>query len=93
MIGIGLDFVEFERQHTGVEIAHRVKTIINEYKLDQKILAIVVDNAKSNDVAIKEIATIFNLDQDTFPTPEELHIRCFGHTMNLACKGEFHNSY
>jgi hypothetical protein len=88
MHGIALDFAEFSGHHSGLEIARKVKDVVNEFGLHGRILGIVVDNAKANDVAIQDIAAILGLDNTTYPTPSELHFRCFGHMMNLGCKGK-----
>jgi len=88
MNGFGLEFVEFPGQHTGFCIADKVKSVIQTYGLEDKIIAIVVDNASNNDMAMGELSTFLRLNENTFPTPEELHVRCFGHVMNLGCKGE-----
>ena len=88
MHGLGLDFVEFQDNHTGQKIAEKVKDIIHDFWLDGKVIGIVVDNAKANDVAIQSIANVLKLDDNTFPNQTELHFRCFGHILNLGCKGE-----
>ena len=58
------------------------------YGLKGKVIGIVVDNSKANDIAIKDIANFMNLNATTFPTPEELHFRCFGHILNIASQGK-----
>jgi hypothetical protein len=87
--GVGLDFVEFSSHHTGKNIAKAFMGVVDQYRLRNKIVGIVMDNASSNDIAIKEIAVKLGLDNTTFPTADELHFRCFGHVMNLGCKGEY----
>jgi hypothetical protein len=39
--------------HSGVNIANLVATVIDEYSLTEKVFAITVDNASSNNVAMK----------------------------------------
>jgi hypothetical protein len=88
--GVALDFVEFEGRHTGVQIASQVNSVIDAFGLKKKVIGIVVDNATANDVAMKSIAeTVLQEDGANFPTAKEFHFRCFGHILNLGCKGMF----
>ena len=88
--GVGLDFVEFEGHHTGENIAEKVKNVINDFGLNGKVIGIVVDNASANDIAIKKIAeSVLKQDGVSFPTADEFHFRCFGHILNIGCKGKF----
>jgi hypothetical protein len=89
MCGVTLDFKLLEDNHSGRQIATMVRTVINTYGLREKIIGCVVDNASANDVAVRRIAAALQLNETTFPTPEELHYRCFGHIMNLACQGVY----
>ena len=65
-----------------------MKNIVDFYGLYGKINGIVVDNAKANDVAIKEIAKALGLNDRTYPTAKEVHFRCFAHILNIACQGK-----
>jgi len=85
---IGLEFVEFPGTHTGLHIAEKVEDVMTSYGLEKRVIAIVVDNAENNTVAIRELSGILKLNDKTFPTTEELHMRCFGHVMNLGAKGK-----
>jgi len=87
MHGSIIEFIEFNEEHTGRNIADKVTTVIDQYGLHGKIIAIVLDNAKANDKAIAYISNHLNLNESTYPTPHELHVRCFGHALNLASKG------
>ena len=85
---VALDFVNFEGSHSGENIAKYVKDIIKKYGLYGKIIGLVADNAKANDVAMKEIAQALKLDSKTYPTSEEVHFRCFAHILNICCQGK-----
>lgn len=88
MCGVVLDFLEFQGHHTGQDIAKKVIKVIKDFGLHEKVIAIVVDNASANDIAVVEIATFLG-DCSSFPImPEELHFRCFGHILNIGCKGK-----
>jgi hypothetical protein len=88
MNGTAIEFLEFPERQTGEQIAQNVWETIQKYNLNGKIVGIVVDNCSANDVALGIIAKKLKLNANTFPTPEELHYRCFGHIMNIGCKGK-----
>ena len=88
MHGVGIEFADFPSPHSGQNIAEKVIKTIDQYELRGRVIGIVLDNAKANDNAMEIIAAYLKLDEDTFPTPEEIHIRCFGHALNLTCKGK-----
>ena len=88
MHGVGIEFADFPAPHSGENIAEKVMNTIDEYGLHGKVIAIVLDNAKANDTAMGILAVYLNLNQSTFPTKDDFHIRCFGHALNLACKGK-----
>jgi len=87
MHGITIEFAEFPSPHTGNNIADKVISTIQQYGLYGKIIGIVLDNASANDKAMKKISEYLKLG-DSFPKPEELHIRCFAHALNIGCKGK-----
>ena len=87
MHGVGIEFADFPAPHSGQNIAKKVMDTIDQYELHGNIIGIVLDNAKANDNAMEILAHYLNLNQFTFPTKEDFHIRCFGHALNLACKG------
>jgi hypothetical protein len=88
MNGAGIQFIEFSESPTGDHIAEKVLDTIQYFHLWGRIIGIVVDNAAVNDVAICKISAKLNLNENSYPTEKELHLRCFGHIMNLGCKGK-----
>jgi hypothetical protein len=88
MHSFALDFKDVPGSHNGERIANQVIYVIKKYHLEGKVIGIVVDNAKVNDVAIKKISQALNLDEDTFPTDKEIHFRCFAHILNICCQGK-----
>ena len=88
MHSVGLDFVDVAGSHSGENIASHVKKIVDKYCLYGKIIGLVVDNAKANDIAIEKIAEALNLDDKSFPTVSEAHFRCFAHILHIACQGK-----
>lgn len=88
MHSVLLDYVDVPGKHTGQHIATYVQAIIDRYGLQKKIIGIVTDNAKANDVAIQELIRAMKLDDTTYPSAEDVHIRCFGHILNICCQGK-----
>lgn len=54
--------------------------VINDYEIGQNLGAFMMDNAKDNDTALKELATRFDIDIDFS------RLRCLGHVINLVVK-------
>ena len=84
MHSAGIEFADFPTAHSAENISDEVINTIDEYELQGRIIGIVIDNAKANDNAMDVIALYLGLNKKTFPTPQELHIRCFGHALNLT---------
>jgi hypothetical protein len=56
------------------------QAMLTRFELTQKILAVTLDNASSNDTQTKALA---NLDNSF---KEENHVKCFSHTMQLSAR-------
>jgi hypothetical protein len=63
---------------SGQAVGEVTAGVITEYGIGQNLGAFVMDNARDNDAALKELATKFDLDVD-FSC-----LRCLGHVINLA---------
>jgi hypothetical protein len=88
MHSFALDFKDVPESHSGEHIANHVFNVIKKYHLEKKVIGIVVDNAKVNNVAIKKISQALNLNENTFPSEKEIHFRCFAHILNICCQGK-----
>jgi hypothetical protein len=75
---------DFE-SHTGVELAMAFAAVLEEFKLTEKILAVTCDNARNNDIMIKELAEFIPGFEG-----EVGHTRCFLHVVNLVAKSLIH---
>ena len=75
-----LDFIWFQSQHSGTEISNVFKSVIIDFKLKERLLAICADNASNNDTFIQDLLDTGYLKD------REGHIRCFGHVLNLAAQ-------
>ncbi|GMI64575.1 DAYSLEEPER [Hibiscus trionum] len=71
--------------HSGELIARAVEKCLQEWDL-KKILTVTVDNASSNDLAIKYLKQILNLWDGSMLNGEFLHMRCAAHILNLVVK-------
>ena len=71
-----LDFLNVsEMTHTGANLANAVAQLMEDLGLENKILAIVTDNASNNNTLMENLS------------PDIKHVRCFGHVLNLAVQG------
>ena len=75
-----LDVVEVPESHTGDTLAKAFQAMLVEYGIENKILAMVADNASANDTQTSILADLENAFE------EESRVRCFNHTIALAAK-------
>ena len=80
-----LDFVELKDAHEGQNMATAVSTALNELELQNKLVALVIDNVSSNDTLVRRLSTqlersspLSRWDQD------KGRIRCLSHIIHLA---------
>ena len=65
---------------SGKGMAEMTGNAINDYKIGQNLGAFMMDNARDNDAALKELAEEFEIDVDFS------RLRCLGHIINLVVK-------
>ena len=75
-----LAFRHIPGKHTGANMALVLQTILKEYKIEDRILTITMDNASNNDKLVDEL-----IKKGILFDPEN-HIRCFAHIVNLAAQ-------
>jgi len=51
-----LNFVELDPPHTGLVIAHAIFECLVEWKIEDKVMSITLDNASNNDVATTNLS-------------------------------------
>ncbi|CAO2830618.1 unnamed protein product [Amaranthus hypochondriacus] len=71
--------------HSGELIGRAVEKCLLECGL-KRVLTLTVDNASSNDLAIKYLKEVINLWDDCVLNAELLHMRCAAHILNLVVK-------
>ena len=77
---LGLRLIDVS--HTGENIAERIREVINEFNLADKIFAVTLDNASANSRAIEILQPLFCVYAQSFL----LHQRCACHIINLIVK-------
>eukprot|EP00267_Zea_mays_P054664 XP_020407920.1 zinc finger BED domain-containing protein RICESLEEPER 2-like [Zea mays] len=79
-----LNFVELDPSHTGVVIAQAIFECLVEWKIEDKVITITLDNAINNDVAITNLTSKLLARRNTQFDPLYFHVRCASHIVNLA---------
>ncbi|OAV91103.1 hypothetical protein PTTG_28064 [Puccinia triticina 1-1 BBBD Race 1] len=74
-----LDFVRLSQRHTGEYLAKTVALVADKFGIQDRICGLVSDNAKNNEVMVKELK---KLKWPRF-RGEPSWIRCFAHILNL----------
>ncbi|KAJ3698798.1 hypothetical protein LUZ61_002503 [Rhynchospora tenuis] len=67
--------------HTGRAVAHLIEKIWNDWKLDDKIFAITLDNSSVNDNAVRHLLN--KLGNKMLFDGSHMHVRCSAHILNL----------
>ncbi|XP_062170979.1 zinc finger BED domain-containing protein RICESLEEPER 2-like [Alnus glutinosa] len=78
-----LNFCNVPPPHTGFLIADALQKCFQEWEIENKICSITVDNARSNDVAVRVLKDIFNMRKALFASGKLFHVRCVAHITNL----------
>ncbi len=76
-----LDFLPLPGKHTGECLAESFLSTLKTFKLQNKTMAITLDNASNNDAFIR------NIEMDSENSFQSYHhIRCFAHVLNLGAQ-------
>lgn len=78
-----LSFVDIPPPHTGLEIASTLFNCAKEWRIENKVYTVSVDNASSNDVAIKHMKDSFSSFSQLMCSGRLFHVRCCAHILNL----------
>ena len=78
-----LDIIPFQIHHTGVNIVNTIVSILNEFNLTNKTLALTTDNESAMVVCGKKLAKEFEQALNSFSFK---YYHCSAHILNLAAK-------
>lgn len=81
---ITLDFVELQGAHSGENMAHAVKTTLEEYGATDKLFALTSDNASNNATLVFHLDQILGGESTKFTS--DMKISCLAHVVNLAAQ-------
>ncbi|EUC54484.1 Ac transposase, putative [Rhizoctonia solani AG-3 Rhs1AP] len=80
-----LDFVELKGAHDGQNMATSVATVVSELGIEDKVLALVSDNASNNGTLVQHLSSSL---QKSAPNSRwdgtQGHVRCLAHIIHLA---------
>jgi hypothetical protein len=82
-----LNFIELDPPHTGLVIAHAVFECLVEWKIEDKVMSITLDNASNNDVATTNLSAKLLARKNGLFDPVYFHVRCAAHIVNLVVNG------
>ena len=79
-----LNFLEVDPPHTGLVIAHDVFECSVEWKIEDKVMSITLDNASNNDTATTNLSAKLLARKNGQFDPKYFHVRCAAHIVNLV---------
>lgn len=80
-----IDLTHLPGSHTGANIAESFSSVLEEYGIWNKLLAVTTDNASNMDTMFKKLDK-YAEGKDSLFNSKDLRIRCLAHIINLACK-------
>lgn len=69
------------KAHTGTYLAAKVTECLQDFKIKKKVLGLTADNARNNDMMVRELEELLLLFQGA-----KTQVRCFAHILNLVAK-------
>ncbi|KAG2570423.1 hypothetical protein PVAP13_7KG053036 [Panicum virgatum] len=79
-----LNFLEVDPPHTSLVIAHAVFECLVEWKIEDKVMSITLDNASNNDTATTNLSAKLLTRKNGQFDPKYFHVRCAAHIVNLV---------
>jgi hypothetical protein len=80
-----IDLTHLPGSHTGANIAESFSSVLDEYGIWKKLLAVTTDNASNMDTMFKKLDEYAEVKDSLFNS-KDLRIRCLAHILNLSCK-------
>lgn len=81
-----LHFSHISDHHTGTALGKEVIEILEEYGIIEKLFCVITDNVSNNTEMMKHIDRYLRKEYNIIWKPEERHIACLNHVINLAVK-------
>ncbi|WOL06198.1 zinc finger BED domain-containing protein RICESLEEPER 2-like [Canna indica] len=78
-----LSFISMPPPHTGLMISDSIFSCLNDWGIENKISTITLDNASSNDSAVRHLKDSFTLKKSLFFDGKIFHVRCCAHILNI----------
>ena len=78
-----LNFCPLEPPHTGHPIADSISECLIDWGIENKISTITLDNASSNDLAVRVLKENFEAKEKLHFGGKIFHVRCCAHILNL----------
>lgn len=78
-----LNFTTLPPPHTGLVIADAIFSCLLDWGIENKISTITLDNASSNDAAVRNLRENFALKGKLYFKGRFFHVRCCAHVLNL----------
>ncbi|CAN1128770.1 Zinc finger BED domain-containing protein RICESLEEPER 2 [Linum perenne] len=78
-----LDFCAVSPPHSGLVISDALHKCLVDWNLEKKVWTITVDNATSNDVAMRTLKGTLNYLDKLYLDGDLFHVRCCAHIMNI----------
>ncbi|OMO51751.1 hypothetical protein COLO4_37526 [Corchorus olitorius] len=78
-----ISFVHIPPPRRGVEIVDCIYKCLQEWGIENKVFTISIDNATSNDVAIRNLKDTFSRTRKLLCGRKLFHVRCCAHILNL----------
>ncbi|XP_038987604.1 zinc finger BED domain-containing protein RICESLEEPER 2-like [Phoenix dactylifera] len=78
-----LNFCSLAPPHTGIAIADCILQCLTEWEIEDKVSTITLDNASSNDTAVKVLRDNFAIKGKLYFSGKIFHVRCCAHVLNL----------
>ena len=79
-----LNFIDVDPPHTGIVIAQAIFECTVEWKIEDKVTTITLDNATNNDTAVTNLKAKLLARKNSVFDPNYFHIRCAAHIVNLV---------
>ncbi|XP_044369507.1 zinc finger BED domain-containing protein RICESLEEPER 1-like [Triticum aestivum] len=79
-----LNFIELDPPHSGSIIAQAIFECLCEWKIEDKVISITVDNARNNDGAVRNLINKFVARKVPGFISTHFHVRCCAHIVNLV---------